>query len=86
MGGLLAYTVYTGIFLLAGYLLYKWVMAGEKQMSLNRVVLLGIYAIAMAAWPLSKVQWFPHHAPATIDFGEITAQIIVSAPVADTPV
>ena len=49
MGGLLAYTVYTGIFLLAGYLLYKWVMAGEKQMSLNRAVLLGIYAIAMAA-------------------------------------
>lgn len=86
MGGLLAYTVYTGIFLLAGYLLYKWVMAGEKQMSLNRAVLLGIYALAMSAWPLSKVQWFPRHAPATIDFGEITAQIIVAAPVADTPV
>lgn len=55
MGALLAYTVYTGIFLLAGYLLYKLAMAGEKQMSLNRGVLLGIYALAFAAWPLSRL-------------------------------
>lgn len=71
MGALLAYTVYTGIFLLAGYLLYKLAMAAEKQMSLNRVVLLGIYVIAFAAWPLSRL-----HRPGSdgtaagaIDFG-----------------
>jgi len=40
MGALLAYTVYTGIFLVAGYLLYKLVMAGEKQMPLNPTELL----------------------------------------------
>ena len=70
MGALLAYTVYTGIFLLAGYLLYKLAMAGEKQMSLNRVVLLGIYALAFAAWPLSRLSWPGSDGPAagTIDF------------------
>ncbi len=45
------------IFLLAGYLPYKLAMASEKQMSLNRAVLLGIYALAFAAWPLSRIQW-----------------------------
>lgn len=70
MGALLAYTVYTGIFLLAGYLLYKLAMAGEKQMSLNRGVLLGIYALAFAAWPLSRLSWPGSDGPAagTIDF------------------
>ena len=70
MGALLAYTVYTGIFLLAGYLLYKLAMAGEKQMLLNRGVLLGIYALAFAAWPLSRLSWPGSDGPAagTIDF------------------
>ena len=70
MGALLAYTVYTGIFLLAGYLLYKLAMTGEKQMSLNRGVLLGIYALAFAAWPLSRLSWPGSDGPAagTIDF------------------
>ena len=70
MGALLAYTVYTGIFLLAGYLLYKLAMAGEKQMSLNRGVLLGIYALAFAAWPLSRLSWPGSDGPAAgaIDF------------------
>ena len=70
MGALLAYTVYTGIFLLAGYLLYKLAMAGEKQMSLNRGVLLGIYALAFAAWPQSRLSWPGSDGPAAgaIDF------------------
>ena len=70
MGALLAYTVYTGIFLLAGYLLYKLAMAGEKQMSLNRGVLLGIYTLAFAAWPLSHLSWPGSDGPAAgaIDF------------------
>lgn len=57
MGALLAYTVYTGIFLLAGYLLYKLAMAGEKQTMLNRCVLFGIYALSLTAWPLSRLDW-----------------------------
>ncbi len=68
MGALLAYTVYTGIFLVAGYLLYKLVMAGEKQMSLNRAMLLGIYVLAFSAWPLSRIQWHSAAQGAGADF------------------
>lgn len=79
MGALLAYTVYTGIFLLAGYLLYKLAMAGEKQMSLNRGVLLGIYALAFAAWPLSRLSWVGSDGPAAgaIDFGLLPVGVAV---------
>lgn len=57
MGAFLAYTVYSGIFLLAGYLLYKWIMASEKQSSLNRGVLIGIYVLSFAAQPLSRIRF-----------------------------
>ena len=57
MGALLAYSLYSGIFLLAAYLLYKWAMAGEKQAVLNRAVLLGAYALSLCAWPLSLIRW-----------------------------
>ena len=57
MGALAAYSLYTGIFLLAGYLLYKLVMSGEKQMTLNRAVLWTIYAVAFAAYPLSTLHF-----------------------------
>ncbi|MDE6469243.1 MAG: M56 family metallopeptidase [Muribaculaceae bacterium] len=53
MAQFFAYTVYSGIFLLAVYLVFKWFMAAEKQSRLNRVVLLGIYAVSFAAYPLS---------------------------------
>lgn len=81
MGALLAYTVYTGIFLLAGYLLYKLAMAGEKQMSLNRVVLLGIYALAFAAWPLSRLSWPGSDGPAA---GEIDFDLLPVGVAGDT--
>lgn len=81
MGALLAYTVYTGIFLLAGYLLYKLAMAGEKQMSLNRVVLLGIYALAFAAWPLSRLSWPGRDGPAA---GEIDFDLLPVGVAGDT--
>ncbi|MDE6157654.1 MAG: hypothetical protein K2F78_05855, partial [Muribaculaceae bacterium] len=57
MGVLFAYSFYSGVFLLSAYLLYKLVMAGEKQMRLNRAVLLGAYALSLAAWPLSLIEW-----------------------------
>lgn len=86
MGTVLAYSLYSGIFLLAAYLLYKLVMAGEKQMSLNRAGLLGIYALSLAAWPLSLVRW--HRAPVDpsafdIDLGAfgVTGAAETSAPV-----
>lgn len=60
MGAFLAYTIYTGIFLLFGFLFYKLMMASEKQSALNRVVLAGIYILSFAALPVS-----------TIDFGKV---------------
>ncbi len=70
MGALLAYSLYSGIFLLAAYLLYKWAMAGEKQAVLNRAVLLGAYALSLCAWPLSLIRWPEGSAGAgTFDFG-----------------
>ena len=53
MAQFFAYTVYSGVFLLASYLVFKWFMAAEKQSRLNRAVLLGIYAVSFAAYPLS---------------------------------
>lgn len=70
MGALLAYSLYSGIFLLAAYLLYKWAMAGEKQAVLNRAVLLGAYALSLCAWPLSLIRWPRGSAGAgAFDFG-----------------
>ena len=70
MGALLAYSLYSGIFLLAAYLLYKWAMAGEKQAVLNRAVLLGAYALSLCAWPLSLIRWPEGSAGAgAFDFG-----------------
>lgn len=71
MGALAAYSLYTGIFLLAGYLLYKLVMSGEKQMTLNRAVLWTIYAVAFAAYPLSTLHFRNGTAApaAAVDFG-----------------
>jgi len=51
MGPITAYSLYTSVYLLVGYLAYKWLMAGEKQLRLNRVTLMSIYAIAFCAMP-----------------------------------
>ena len=84
MGALAAYSLYTGIFLLAGYLLYKLVMSGEKQMTLNRAVLWTIYAVAFAAYPLSTLHFRNGTAApaAAVDFG-LTP--LAAAPGASSP-
>ncbi len=55
MGAFTAYTFAAGIFLLAGYLVYKTLMASEKQASFNRAVILGLYAVSFLL-PLLPVQ------------------------------
>ncbi len=55
MGEFTAYALHTAIFLLAGYIIYKWLMAGEKQAAFNRWLLLGIYAVAFAAMPMGAL-------------------------------
>ncbi len=57
MGALLAYTIYSGIFLLFLFLFYKLLVSGEKQIVLNRVLLLLCYAVSFAAWPISRIDW-----------------------------
>jgi len=55
MGLFTTYALYVSLFLLIGYLIYKWLMAGEKQMRLNRIVLLSIYAFAFIAMPVAHI-------------------------------
>lgn len=57
MGSFLAYTIYSGVFLLLLYLVYRLFISGEKQIALNRFILLGCYAVSFVAWPLSQLDW-----------------------------
>lgn len=72
MGSFFAYNIYSGLLLLLFFPLYKLFMAQEKQIRLNRFVMLTIYALSFALWPLSgigmcsaiaSVEW-----PTLIDF------------------
>lgn len=47
MGNIAAYSLSSGIFLLAGYLAYKWLLSTENQPGLNRALLLTVYLAAM---------------------------------------
>ena len=55
MGSFLAYTLYSGVFLLLLYIVYKLFISREKQIALNRIILLGCYVVSFAAWPLSRL-------------------------------
>ena len=57
MGSFLAYTLYSGVFLLLLYLVYRLFISGEKQIALNRIILLGCYVVSFAVWPLSRFEW-----------------------------
>ena len=57
MGSFLAYTLYSGVFLLLLYLVYRLFISGEKQIALNRIILLGCYVVSFSAWPLSQFDW-----------------------------
>ena len=57
MGSFLAYTLYSGVFLLLFYLAYRLFISGEKQIALNRIILLGCYVVSFAVWPLSRIDW-----------------------------
>ena len=57
MGSFLAYTLYSGIFLFLLYLVYRLFISGEKQIALNRMILLGCYGVSFAAFPLSRIDW-----------------------------
>lgn len=86
MGQFTAYSLQTSIFLLAGYLIYKWLMASEKQIAFNRWTILGIFTISFIVKPLSDSlsQTFAASATGDIYFG--TASIAsIAEPQAGTP-
>lgn len=48
MGEILAYSLSSALMLACMYLIYKWMLAGENQHSYNRLLLWGIYAVALS--------------------------------------
>ena len=62
MGTIFAYSIYSSILLMAMYLIYKWLLSGERQLAFNRGVLLAIYAVALVA--PSFALGFPRHGDA----------------------
>lgn len=84
MAALFAYSLYSGLFLLAGYLAYRVVLAAEKQPALNRAALLGLYGVALLAMPVAAAVAALRpvevaHGTAVIDLGAI-AVAVVDAP------
>ena len=67
MGSFLAYTLYTGVFLLLLYLVYRLFIGGEKQIALNRIILLGCYVVSFVAWPLSSIDWSHNESQLPVD-------------------
>ena len=57
MGAFATYTFESGIYLLVGYLIYKWLLSAENQPAFNRCILLSIYAISFIA-PLLPTHGF----------------------------
>lgn len=56
MGALFTYTFYSGIFLLAGFLTYRWLLAKENQAKFNRFLILTIFFLSFLAYPFSLVE------------------------------
>lgn len=54
MGLLVVYSFSSGVFLLAGYLTYKWLLANDNQSVFNRVALLTLYIVALLL-PLCRI-------------------------------
>lgn len=54
MGSLVVYSFSSGVFLLAGYLTYKWLLANDNQPGFNRAALLTLYVMALLL-PLCRI-------------------------------
>ncbi len=72
-GSFLAFSLTSSLVLTALYLPYKWLMAGEKTFSFNRMAIIGCYIISLAAFfvvPLFHFDNAPDIA-AQISFGDV---------------
>lgn len=54
MGSLVVYSFSSGVFLLVGYLIYKWLLANDNQPGFNRAALLTLYVMALLL-PLCRI-------------------------------
>ncbi len=66
MGAFVVYSFVSGLALLGGYLIYKWLLSTENQPRFNRAILLGIYAMSLVVWPLMKAGE-PHAAQGLVE-------------------
>ncbi len=78
MGQLLAYSLYSSIVLSLLYLTYKWIMAPEKQMRLNRTALWSIYLASLAAMPAAKIIERTWHTIAAQPNGRLTIEYMTA--------
>lgn len=76
MGAITSYAIYSSFYLISGYLIYKWLMAGEKQLVMNRATLLFIYLIAFLAFPVTKLL---SHSASEISANASTGEIEIGA-------
>lgn len=75
MGTLLSYSIASGIIMTVLYLVYRLFMSGERQASLNRIVIGGIYIVSLtfpAVYSLTA-SWLSRYYGATLPAGGITA-------------
>lgn len=71
MGTFLTYTFVSGLFLLAGYLIYKWLLSQENQPGFNRAIILSIYLVSLVIVPLMQTDIFSPHTGAQIQSVDI---------------
>lgn len=78
MGSFVVYTLSAGVFLLAGYITYKWLLANDNQPGFNRVVILAIYILSLGL-PLCHIGFGRAEDPAVVSVGVVGVQAIAGA-------
>jgi len=71
MGTLFSYTLGAGIFLMSGYIAYRTLLSDEKQPGLNRIILLMLYTVSLAACPLLAI--YASHTSAALPAANVVA-------------
>ncbi|HRF67744.1 MAG TPA: carboxypeptidase-like regulatory domain-containing protein [Muribaculum sp.] len=74
MGTLFTYSLSSGIILMALYVIYKWLLAGENQHAYNRTIILCIYVVAFLYVPIAGVygRLFSPEEPASVIDTDLT--------------
>lgn len=78
MGSFVVYTFSAGVFLLAGYITYKWLLANDNQPGFNRVIILAIYILSLGL-PLCHIGFGRAEDHAVVSVGVVGVQAIAGA-------